>query len=46
MSPGYPEAYLEIEVDSDETLHEILHALDLTDREISLQSISQLIQQA
>lgn len=46
MSPGYPEAYLEIEVDSDETLHEILHALDLTDREICLQSISQLIQQA
>lgn len=45
LSAGYPEPYLEIEVESDETLQEILTALDLTDREISLLSISQLIQQ-
>lgn len=44
-SAGYPEPYLEIEVESDERLHKILDALDLSDREISLQSIAQLIQQ-
>lgn len=46
MTDGYPEPYLEIEVESEETLHEILHALHLTDREISFDSISQLIQQS
>lgn len=45
LSAGYPEPYLEIEVESDERLHKILDALDLSDREISLQSIAQLIQQ-
>lgn len=45
LSAGYPEPYLEIEVESDETLQEVLTALDLNDREISLLSISQLIQQ-
>ena len=45
LSAGYPEPYLEIEVESDETLQEVLTVLDLTDREISLLSISQLIQQ-
>ena len=45
MSAGYPEPYLEIEVESDDTLQEVLTALDLNDREISLLSISQLIQQ-
>ena len=45
LSAGYPEPYLEIEVESDERLPKILDALDLSDREISLQSIAQLIQQ-
>ena len=45
LNAGYPEPYLEIEVESDETLQEVLTALDLNDREISLLSISQLIQQ-
>lgn len=44
LSAGYPEPYLEIEVKSEEALQEILHALDLTDREISSMSIAQLIQ--